>query len=930
MFTCKKIRNGSTYLGTHLTANDYYCEGEHVMGTWVGKGAELLGMAGHAIDGNDAAFEALRLNQHPDDSGQLTPRNVGDSIRFYDFQCSAQKSVSIMAVTLGDQRLYEAHDRASRLALGELERFAAIQSGQGHRKRRETTGNICAAAFRHDASRELDPQLHTHLVVANATWDGKRWLALETHDIFKAIRYCGKVYQNELARECRRLGYDIESIRNEKGLVEGFEIKGVSTEIRQRFSKRRTQVEAAIEQFIAERGRQPKADEIAELARETRGEKLREITTPEVRALQRAQLSPQELRVLERLHDEALSRPHFEPTLVASEKALTDARKHLFERQSVLPAHAVLAEALNQSLGATDPQKLQTAVEKEGSGFVAVGAKLVEPLNQAFTTPEGLALERWAVGFVNGTQNNRQALGPVEGIAFQFQSDEQRRVVLQTLACTDQVCGIRGLAGAGKTTSLREISRSLESLGQPVYYLAPTASAAKVLKGDGFGTATTVSDFLINQVSNEVERLRNAVLIVDEAGLQSNNLGASLLRVAEKTGARVLFVGDTRQHVSVEAGDFLRILESHSRMRVAELRDIRRQVDQEYNRAIREMAAGRTIDGMERLQRLGWVQEAKGAYLEAAAEAFFGETEGGTRLDRTLAVSPTWAENHRFTDAIRSRLKHAGVLTEGQEIIAHHSLQWTRQQMGDTNNYRPGFVVTFNRKTAGMSRGQSMVIEKVEGDSVYFQRSNKPFEPRWHTARIDVSEPRSIEVALGDRLLIRRNDRRMGLTNGDLVTVSKFDADGTIHTREGAVIGPQFRHFCHGYVVTSHKSQGRTHTSVILAAEEVDAKAAYVACSRGRERCSVFVPDLTHFLKRLPRSGDRTSALDLAPRLSRFEPPLSDKPEFKPPRLWALVKENRLTWISRLREGFRHSLEQDFKEPGLSRTRFGLEPTFGL
>ena len=88
------------------------------------------------------------------------------------------------------------------LRLGELERFAAIQTGQGRRKHFEATGNICAAAFRHDASRELDPQLHTHFVIANATWDpgSQRWLALQTHDIFKAIRYCGKVYQNELAR----------------------------------------------------------------------------------------------------------------------------------------------------------------------------------------------------------------------------------------------------------------------------------------------------------------------------------------------------------------------------------------------------------------------------------------------------------------------------------------------------------------------------------------------------------------------------------------------------------------------------------------------------------------------------------------------------------------------------------------------------------
>ena len=73
MLTCKKIRNGSTYLGTHLSANDYYCEQEQVSGVWVGKGAERLGIAGQTIEKEDAAFEALRLNQHPDNSGPLTP-----------------------------------------------------------------------------------------------------------------------------------------------------------------------------------------------------------------------------------------------------------------------------------------------------------------------------------------------------------------------------------------------------------------------------------------------------------------------------------------------------------------------------------------------------------------------------------------------------------------------------------------------------------------------------------------------------------------------------------------------------------------------------------------------------------------------------------------------------------------------------------------
>ena len=84
--------------------------------------------------------------------------------------------------------------------------------------------------------------------------------------------------------------------------------------------------------------------------------------------------------------------------------------------------------------------------------------------------------------------------------------------------------------------------------------------------------------------------------------------------------------------------------------------------------------------------------------------------------------------------------------------------------MGDAANYRPGLVVTFNRQTTGLARGQSRVVERVEGDRVYFQGSNKPFEPHWHAARIDVAEARSLEVSVGDRLLIRRNDRRAGLT----------------------------------------------------------------------------------------------------------------------------------------------------------------------
>jgi len=919
MFTCAKIRDGSTYLSSHLSANDYYAEGEHVTGTWIGKGAELLGLQDLPIGKEDAAFEALRLNQHPCGSGQLTPRNVQDSIRFYDFQCAPHKSVSVMAVTLGDARLGEAHDRASRRALVELEKFAAVQTSRGHRKRRETTGNICAAAFRHDASRDLDPQLHTHFVVANATWDSRscRWLALETHDMFKAIRYAGKFYQNELARECRRLGYEVGIVRNGKGAIEGFQIEGVPTEICQRFSKRRSEIEAAVFKFTLERGREPTVAEIASISKETRTYKLKETTTPQVLAAQQAQLTADELSALEHLRDRAISTPAREPNLLRPQPLLETAKHHLFERYSVLAAHEVLAETLNQGLGSLDPSTLSSVLHSPEAGLVPLD-KTNEPLNQNFATKEGLALERWAVAFVNSTREKFRPLGPTDTIPFEFSSDEQRRVVMETLDCRDQVCAIRGMAGAGKTTSLREISRALASSGQPVYYLAPTASAAKVLRGDGFGTATTVADFLTNHVRQDKDRVRGSVLVVDEAGLQSNQLGGAILKGAQKASARVLFVGDSRQHVAVEAGDFLRILERHSQLQCFELRDIRRQVVREYNRAIREMARGDAQTGFDHLRKLGWVQERHTSYLQAAAEAFLQQTDNGRQFHQALAVCPTWVENYQLTDAIRNRLKATGYISDGHSIVVNDSLNWTRSQLADVHSYRPGLLVTFTANADSIRRGSCLVVERVVGKQIFFAGYEKPFEPRWHAHRIDVAVQRPMEVSIGDRLLIRRNDRKSGLVNGDVLTVRQIAADGTIHTHEGATIPSLFRDYCHGYVVTSHRAQGRTHASVIVAARELDSKAAYVACSRGRELCSVFTPDLEHLRQRLPRSGDRPAALDVL--LNSSSPAL---PDFPPSRqkfshLWESIRANGL--IEVLRFGWRRSFgPPSIPEPMLKR-----------
>jgi conjugative relaxase-like TrwC/TraI family protein len=517
MFTRAKIYNGSTYLESHLQANDYYSKGERVTGEWVGLGAEKLGLRGEVTP---EQFEALRTNESPLTGERLTPRTketrqattreaeidfrkknhrTGTSVEvethrlkmgqlpnrvaFYDFQCSAQKSVSIMGVLAGDDRLRDAHERASKVALKELEKFAFRQRNTATSRGSELTGNICGAAFTHDASRALDPQLHTHFVLANATQtESGKWFALHENAMLDAVRYAGKVYQNKLAREVKTLGYEIREVR-EKGEITGFEIKGVSPELCERFSKRREEIEKKIDEFEKEHGREPTRAEVNAITRQTRPSELKEISPQEVRKFQLVQLKPEEWNDLLNVRTEALERVKLGPMAMGAGRervALKAAVDHLFERQSVLKQHQVLAEALNQNLGSLDLAKLTAQVNAEMAGLVRLVEMPKQPLLSDYATQDGLMRELWSVNFINKTKGMFPALNP------NFEpneklSPEQREAVKSVLTWEDQCCGVRGVAGAGKTTLQAEVHRGLKEAG----YLKNAAAAYLDLTDDG-------------------------------------------------------------------------------------------------------------------------------------------------------------------------------------------------------------------------------------------------------------------------------------------------------------------------------------------------------------------------------------------------------------------------------------------------------------
>jgi conjugative relaxase-like TrwC/TraI family protein len=870
MFTMAKLMDGRTYLENHLVANDYYNEKEKVAGQWIGKGAERLGLEGE-IEAGNGAFNALRRNINPASGGKLTPRSP--TVKFFDFQCSSQKSVSLVAVLMDDRRLVTVHDAASAKAFGKLEKFACCRVRDGAAAWSEETrltGNLVAARFRHDASRALDPQLHSHHVVANATWDAakSRWVALNEYEMVKAIRYAGKVYQNEMARSCLQLGYEIELIRDPKRGITGFEIKGVGEELRERFSKRRSVVEKGIEEFITKHGYEPSASEISAITKATRPVKLAEISTPAVRRLQIEQLSVDEINSLEKIKQAALERAAAKDIqLVAGQEGpyLRRAVEHLFERNSVKQGHEILAEALNLGMGRVDLDALHQKMAGSPRLLVGLSEASANPMLSAeFATPKGLALENWAVAMVDAGRETQPALGR-SGFEISCALNPEQHAAVKTILFDnkDQFMALHGVAGAGKTTALTELHRGLQHASHRVFYLAPTTAATKVLKGEGFSQAVTVSRFLTSTWKHE--NLQGAVFIVDEAGLQSNRQGADVLKLAQKNNARILFIGDSRQHVSVEAGDFLRVLEKYSKMRTVELADIQRQTVFAYRESIKTMSQGAARLGLEKLDALGWVRESGQDYLQAAATDYLKLSADSKKT--VILVSPTWAENYRLTDSIREGLKTQGKLEAGHQKEVLEPLQWTAAQRKDMSNYQAGMVVKFNLAHGSFRGGETLeVCSVVDGKVVARNRLNREkVLPCHRPDTFETFRARQIEVAMGDKILIRENQQRSGLVNGEVLTVSGFEKDGRIGTVEGKNIPANCRVLTHGYVITSYKAQGRTADHVIVAAEQMDAKTAYVACSRGRESCTVHTPSTENLLNHLPpsKTGDRKAALEV-------------------------------------------------------------------
>jgi predicted ribonuclease YlaK len=344
----------------------------------------------------------------------------------------------------------------------------------------------------------------------------------------------------------------------------------------------------------------PSDNEVAILVRQTRPEKLTEISTAEVKAKQLARLDIEEAHTLQQLREAAIEQQPARQRAVAAE-LVAYARDHLFERVSVARDYELQTEALRRGRGRVELADVKAALSAE----VASGAML--SARGEIATQESLERERQMVATVNSGINQYRPLGRSGGfVVSEHLRAEQKIAVQAVLDSRDLAINLRGAAGTGKTVTLQELRRGLMESRQSVVAVAPTASAVQELQKVGFPQAMTVARLLADP--QQRHELAGQVLIVDEAGMVSSKDMAELIRLAKTKGARMVFSGDTAQIKSVSEGDALRVLERESRMKSVSLLQVQRQTNAEYKAAV-EKLRNRPAEGFGQLEAMGAIRE---------------------------------------------------------------------------------------------------------------------------------------------------------------------------------------------------------------------------------------------------------------------------------------------------------------------------------
>lgn len=793
--------------------DDYYVGSGEAPGYWIGAGALSLGLVGQV---EEASYLAVMEALDPTSGESLLVQRQDARVRGYDLTFSAPKGLSLLwAFADGPtrERISAIHDTAVSEALAVMEAEACRVRRGVHGERTLDGAGFVGAAFRHRQSREGDPQLHTHVVVANmAAGPDDRWTSLHGAHLFDFAAAVGACYQSALRRGSAELGLSWEVRANGLG-----EVEGIPRTVLRAFSKRRRGIEADMAargvssaneaRRASTRTRRAKdpalalqpddgltrrwREELAGLSLGGREAGIGDVTGSMGRARRIDELGADLVAEL------------VEPgwnDIPGAEAEVPTRRRPLWRRASTL-TYAQVIRGLATAADASPAQVIRAARAVFGRGDVVPVAATapVRAGRRRFTAAWVLEEEAALLARVAA----RLPVPPcapgllATAVATAGLGRDQERAVRAVLGSTRAVDVVVGQAGSGKTHLLSVLRRAWEAEGRVVVGTALAAVAAKRLE-EGSGIRSETAAQVLRDIEAPGALGPGAVLVVDEAGVIGTHMLGRLLGAAERSGARVVLIGDHHQLPEVDTGGAFRAL---ARDPTATLNVNRRQERRWERHALAQLRHGAVGAALEAYKASGRLHIS--AHLEDAMDELVAGWGGAPG---SLMVAATRAEVEGLNRRARELLASRGALA--------------------------GPEVDFGERSFRV--GEAVVALRVDR-----------------------------------RIGLRNGERGVVIGLDELGVVARME-DGRTQAIPASYAA---EHLDWGYALTAHKSQGITVGSThVLGTEALYRELGYTGMSRGRVENHLYVvlgeDDVAETLtQRLERSAGQHLATESLPAL---------------------------------------------------------------
>lgn len=816
MMSVAPVASAGEAAGYYSNSDNYYFLGS-LQSLWMGEGAKALGLEGN-VRGDD--LTAVLEGRLPDGS-RLGKEVNGQHVHRpgHDLTFSAPKSVSILALIGNDKEMVEAHNHAVRVAAGYVEKLISARDTKDGVTSIVHTGKMVAAAYTHDTSRNLDPQLHTHLLIANMTEYTGKWKALATDYIHNAgfietvMKHqvtLGKIYRSALRERVEALGHEVEEV-GKHGM---WEIKGVPEDVRDEYSSRGREIQGAVGAEATLRSR-----DVA--AKDTR----------------RAKVDPSRMRLMERwlgqMKEKGFDLKAYQESVVPRDAGLreTAPQPERDHQAKPVPAGPELASLQTSSRAEKSVDTPAQPAERESQSRQAV-TQPADTLRQTVQTgPEKTPATRSVPAAQLDTEIPRPELTESVRLAISQLSDSKTRftfgeLMMTTAELSEQLPEIQEIRVAidaalkdGMIVPLdseKGVFTSRIHLLDELSIQALSQEHLKSTKVVSFTRPAQYAPAALEVVEKDALVLMNAPSGV--AGIR--DLTAQLAGIAGANGRDVQVLASSaeraislaksddlreriisRQHVL--SGDFhlkpqsTLIIEGAERLGLKETLVLLGEARAQDAQLVFLDSAGRQANGnaMSVLESAGVARSrrtepAPGLEAEVVSipnkrdryEALanrFAELSGGT--ENVTAVVVGRREQAQLTGLVREALQNAGQLgRDGVEIEARQPVWLDSKTRRMPGSYRPGMVLEDRtdakaRKSYVIDRvhEDTRVLSLIDGDGVLTRMKIGDISADWR-----LFSRETLSVATGEKLLAVAGDREHSLKAKDRLEVTGISEKG--------------------------------------------------------------------------------------------------------------------------------------------------------